>query len=262
MTVVVLAVALCPALLPAQQPDVHYYHQGKMPPGAIGSLQLLQGGPVRGVFQPVEIKAPRGVLVSLAEAGQFTEPQAAPVRAGLLLGRPYRVRVMNVPLYEGLEVFPTIEVVDRLYTPPDQALRFPIEIEMALEDLELALDGKFVTRVIYLEDPQLALPVSREETGRQEWFEAPQGSDPLAVADRLGRPVAILRMGARVPTNSLAPDPQFLYGCPPLVRYAPRAEPPQPAGPTPQPSEPPRPVEAAPPGPAPPRTPSPEYRGP
>jgi hypothetical protein len=74
--------------------------------------------------------------------------------------------------------------------------------------------------VIYLEDPRSALPVS-EDPDRQTWFEAPRGADPLAVADQLGRPMAILRMGARLPDYAAGPDLGFLFGCPPLVRYEP-----------------------------------------
>jgi len=48
------------AMLSAQQPGVHYLHQGIMPPGAIGSRQLQRGGPLPGYFQPVEIKARPG----------------------------------------------------------------------------------------------------------------------------------------------------------------------------------------------------------
>ncbi len=36
----------------------------------------------------------------------------------------------------------------------------------------------------------------------------------------LGRPVAILRMGGRVP--NAGPDPNFYYGSPPWVAYPPR----------------------------------------
>jgi len=41
----------------------------------------------------------------------------------------------------------------------------------------------------------------------------------LAVADALGRPVAILRMGGRLPETSQNPDPIFFFGCPPFVCY-------------------------------------------
>ena len=202
--------------LPAQQPPVHYLHHGIMPPGAIGSQQLQRGGPLPGFYQPVEIKAPPGVSISLAVNQQFDDAQPAPRKAGFLIGAVYRLRVTNIRMAEGLEVFPTIEVIDRLYAPPDQQRRFAIPIDMTEEDLKLAIDGKFVTRVIYLEDPRQALPV-RDNPQSQMWFEAAPGADPLAVADGLGRPVAILRMGARLPDPGEVQSPNFFYGSPPFV---------------------------------------------
>jgi hypothetical protein len=207
------------AMALAQEPPVHYLHHGAMPPGAIGSRQLQRGGPLPGFFQPVEIKAPGGALVSLAIASQFDAPQAAPRRVGFLIGSVYRLRVTNIPGAEGLEIFPTIEVIDRIYAPPDQQIRFAIPIELAQLDLELAIGGKFVTRVIYLENPLGAVPV-RSDPKSQSWFEVGPKADPLAVADTLGRPVAILRMGGRLPDQ--VPDPVFFFGSPPFCQYPPR----------------------------------------
>jgi hypothetical protein len=206
------------AALPAQEPSVHYWHHGVMPPGAIGSMRLQRGGPVCGFYQPVEIRAPRGILVSLAPAGEFEPERPAPRTVGLLIGAVYRLRVTHIRLAEGLEVYPTIEVIDRLYAPPGQERRFAIPVDLTGEDLRLALDGKFVTRVIYLEDPRTALPVRVPASG-QNWFDIVPGQDPLAVADGLGRPVAILRLGGRVPDQG--PDPAFFFGSPPFVSYPP-----------------------------------------
>lgn len=219
----------------AQQPPVHYLHQGVMPPGAIGSRQLQRGGPLPGFFQPVEIKAPPGALISLAVGNQFDDAQPAPRRGGFLIGAVYRLRVINVRLAEGMEVFPTIEVIDRLYAPPDQQVRFAIPIDITEEDLKLAIDGKFVTRVIYLEDPRHALP-ARDNPQSQSWFEAAPGQDPLAVADGLGRPVAILRLGARLPDRTESPDPSFFFGSPPFVAYPPQPAVTPKAAPVPPPS--------------------------
>ena len=216
--VVVLVVWGAPAGLFAQAPGVHYLHQGVMPPGAIGSRQLLRGGALPGYFQPVEIKAPAGALVSLAATGQFDAAEKAPLTVGMLIGSVYRLRVTNIPQYAGMEVFPTVEVIDRLNAPPGRAPKFPIPIELSLADLRLAMEGKFVTRVIYLEDPRTALPVAEDPKG-QSWFEAGPGHDPLAMADSLGRPVAIIRLGARLPSGP-GLDDQFLFGCPPFVKYA------------------------------------------
>ncbi|MGE0606767.1 MAG: hypothetical protein AB7O62_06540 [Pirellulales bacterium] len=208
-----------PAL--AERP-AHYLLHANLPPGAIGSWQLLRGGPHAGYFQPVEINAPQGALVSLAEQGHLEKLQPTPRLAGMLIGAVYRLRVANIPNRLGAEVFPTIEVIDRLYPPENQAARFPIVIELTAEDLQLAADGKYVTRVVYLEDPDNALPVRQEEQG---WFDAVAGEDPLRVADELGRPVAVVRMGGRVPADPADPGMEFLYGAPPWQRYTPKAAP-------------------------------------
>lgn len=200
----------------AQMPSTHYRHHGDMSPGAIGSWQLQRGGPLPGYFQPVEIRAPEGARIWLSAAGQYVEPHAATVKAGFLIGSVYRMRITNIPFNEGLELYPTIEVIDRLYPPPGQATRFPIPIELTLEDIELALDGRYVVRVIYLEDPVMALPVA-QTADEQTWMDAGPGNDPLRMADELGRPVAILRMGARLPLN--AADEGLAAHAAPWIRY-------------------------------------------
>ena len=202
----------------ADPPPVHYQHEGILAPGQIAAARLPRGGPVVGYFQPVEIKAPLGVSVALAEGSQFGPLQPAPVRVGLLIGPVYRLRVTHIPQHPGEELYPTLEVIDRLYAPMGQEARFAIPVQLHQEDLELALEGKLVTRVIYLEDPQRALPVSAEADG-ENWFEVGAGRDPLAVADQLGRPVAILRMGGRVPLNPEQPEPEFMGPPAPYQKY-------------------------------------------
>lgn len=212
-------VGLLASSVAAQQPNVHYWHHGEVPTGAIGNWQLQRGGPLPGYFQPVELKGPAGLQVSLAAYGQFQEAQSAPMRVGMQVGRVYRLRVMGIPLHDGEELFPTIEIIDRLYTPSGQEMRFAVPVEISQEDLELALEGKFVTRVIYTENPEAALPWTEPPRG-QNWFEVGPHEDPMLVADTLGRPIAILRIGARVPTGEL--DMNFLYGCPPYLALPPR----------------------------------------
>lgn len=233
-TPLVVAVLLALANgLSAQEPGPHYWGPGVTVPGAVASRQLLRGGPVPGYYQPVEIIAPAGTAIALPAGGQFDQSQAVPAHAGLLIGPVYRLRVTNIPDNPGLEVFPTVELIDRLYPPPGQERRFAVPIQLSEEDLKLALSGKFVTRVVYLENPQYALPA--RNTNGQNWFDIGPGRDPVAVADNLGRPVAIVRMGGRLPTDpDGTPGPDFLYGSPPWLKFAPVSVPAQ-AQPTPAP---------------------------
>jgi hypothetical protein len=192
----------------------HYLNKADMPPGVIGLRQLQRGGPLPGYFQPVEVSAPDGTLLSISTAGGFSEAKRDKLLAGMLIGHVYRLKVSNIPLHEGHELFPTIEVIDRLHPPPGQAARFPIPIVLTQEELQFALDGRYVLRVIYLENPRNPLLI-REIPGEQPFFEIAPGQDAMQTADRLGRPMAILRMGSRVPLPE-EDQSHFLYQHPPV----------------------------------------------
>jgi hypothetical protein len=206
----------------AQERPVHWLNAGALPPGAIGSQRLHRGGPLPGYFQPVRIRAPQGARISLATEGSFSNAESNDMLVGLQIGPVYQLQVSDIPNSNGLELYPTIEMIDRTYPPPCLTLRYPIPIDLTQEELELAARGAFVTRIIYIEDPHLALPVARKANDELPWFEAPAGEDPLVTADRLGRPVAILRIGGRVPNpDDIAKGYQ---GVPKFVTFAPPPE--------------------------------------
>jgi len=213
----------CSTAVLAQDRPVHWLHAGATPPGAIGRLRQMRGGPLTGFCQPVAIRAPQGARIAPAAGSAIYQGQSSSqgkttkLLVGLAIGPVYRFKITEIPEHPGLELFPTLEVVDRLYPPPGQQLHFPIPVELTLEELLLAAEGRFITRVIYLEDPDLAPAIAREGE-QQPWIEARAGEDPLVTADHLGRPMAILRLGGRVPDNTQH-DPTFLYGAPPAIIY-------------------------------------------
>lgn len=200
----------------AQQP-IHYFQDARLPLGAVGRGQLMRFQRMRGYPQPVEFLAPRGVRIAAAAGSGFEPPRPAPYKVGLQVGHVYRFQVTSIPLHPGEELYPTVEVINRLHPPAGREWRFPVPIELTQEELEFALDGRYVTRVIYLEDPAMALPVRQQGT-QQRYFEAARGRDPLRVADELGRPMAILRIGSRVPVSG---DPTFLLSSPPVLHAPP-----------------------------------------
>jgi hypothetical protein len=222
----VLVVLLSGLTASAQDRPVHWLNAGAMPPGAIGSQRLERGGPLSGYFQPVRIRAPEGARIALApeSANSAASTRTTPANealVGMQIGFVYRLRVTNIPNNEGLDIYPTIELIDRLFPPRGLALRFPIPIDLTQDELELAADGAFVTRVIYVEDPLHALPVARHAKGDQPWTEAPAGEDPLVTADRNGRPLAILRLGSRGPDAKSGAA--SVTAAPPMVVFDPSA---------------------------------------
>lgn len=206
----VAAVALpCSALAQVVATD-----SGMPLPGTVGPWK--PPSPVSPYFQPVEFIAPPGVSISMAQQGTFLPPLPAPITVGVLVHPVYRLRITGIPSFAGRELFPTLELLDRLCPPPGQESRFAVPVELTQEDLRLALEGHFVTRVIYVEDPQTALPIV-EDPHHPNWFDAGPGRDPVAEARHWGRPIAILRLGSIVPDERRGVDWQFLNGCPPLV---------------------------------------------
>ena len=226
ITAGVVALIAMPALnadaqLPRQElPKVTYLQNSDSAPGVVGAGRLLRGGAVMGFFQPVEVSGPEQLEVALAQSGQFLPPLSAPVKVGMLVGSVYRLRVTNIPLRPGEELYPTIEVLDRMYAPRGREHRFPIPVRLEQEDLLSALSGALVTRVIYLEDSQAASPLA-EQPGTQRVTDVAGNDNALQVADQLGRPMAILRIGSRVPADLQGDLTGFLYNSPPWTPLSP-----------------------------------------
>ena len=132
----------------------HHMDRYDMPPGAVSiSRQLGSGHPVSNYYQPVSFVGPDGTQIALATSDDFSPSQDGPVLAGILIGPAYRLKVSGILYHEGVEVFPTVEIIERVCPPPGLQTIFPIPIVFTHEDLELGIAGGMVTRVVYLEDP-------------------------------------------------------------------------------------------------------------
>lgn len=160
-------------------------------------------------MQPIRIELPTEGTISVYSAspaplGQLTSPAQFSINAG----HHYRLRLADMPELPAVEVYPSVELIDHLHPPAGQEHDFPIPVVFSIEDLRLALEGKLVTRVIYLEQPQLA---NSRDPLRGEFPQTVSPADnALFEADRLGRPIAIVRIGGRIP---LGPDvPLSFFG--------------------------------------------------
>ena len=200
----------------AGQQATHNLFNSQMPTGEIGQHQLRRRPALRGFSQPVQVKLPESAEVSVAEGTGFSTPSSGLALFGLQVGEVYRLKVDRIPNRTGT-VYPSIELLDRMHPPRGKETRYPIPIEISLDDLRLALAGKFVTRVVYVEDPRDALPA--RELPDQRYFEVLPEEDPLIIAGELGRPVAILRLGSVAPGSS-GMTSDFLFGSPPVVHHA------------------------------------------
>lgn len=174
-------------------------------PGAIGVPGRLQPGPrpestLPHDVQPVAIRGPEGTLVAVETATGWTPLQPGPLRIGLVVGRPYRLRIGGIRGREGDELFPSIRVVARLATPAGMDWRFPVEVVIDRDDIDAALAGSLVRRVVYVDcDPGEPTYVPNG------WFDVKPGDDAFEVARTLGDPVAEVVIGNRLPSPGNVP---------------------------------------------------------
>lgn len=133
-------------------------------------------------------------------------PLVIPGRQNFSQGAIYRLKLTNLTDRPGVELYPTLEIAP--VTPRTDAYlaHAPIPVQFTDEDLDQVLSGNFVTKVVYLPDPEFQeLALAGVETLVSTRLDP--GVDPIAEADRRGSIMAILRIGnldLQLPGNGLA----------------------------------------------------------
>jgi len=200
--VFIVAVAISGCKLPFQHnlpPTSMLMHPG---PGVDGP------GPGVMVFGPpamptaeqtsqIYFVGPEGMVVTwdVGAPGQFdSEPLVCPQRYNFPQGAIYRVKLTNIDGLPGVELYPTLEVGPS--TPRTEAFlaHNAIPVQFSREDFDQILSGNFVTKVIYLPDPEFQ-ELALAGVGTLVSTRLDPGVDPIEEADRRGAILAILRVG-------------------------------------------------------------------
>jgi hypothetical protein len=209
LSLVSLAVALGLTTLGCAFP----HHQHNLPNAA----QLMEpgpgvGGPGPGVLPPtlppamipfsmpsvqVLFARPEGMQIRWDVSGYSpfdSTPLIVPGRQNFPQNGLYRMKLTNIPGREGTELYPTVEIGPT--TPRSEAFlaHNAIPIQFTEEDFDQVLAGNFVTKVIYLPDPEFQeLALAGVETLVSTRLEP--GVDPITEADRRGSILAVIRLG-------------------------------------------------------------------
>jgi hypothetical protein len=157
------------------------------PPPAVGP----------GATSQVSFVGPDGLQVSWATSmpGMFDSmPLVAPARQNFQQGAIYRLKVTRIPGHEGSELYPTLEVAPAMPRTDAFLAHNAIPVQFTPEDFDQVLGGNFVTKVIYLPDPEFQdLAVAGVETLVSTRLDP--GLDPIVEADRRGAILAVVRLG-------------------------------------------------------------------
>jgi uncharacterized repeat protein (TIGR01451 family) len=113
-------------------------------------------------------------------------------------GYLYRVEVGRLPGRPGVSIYPTLEVRGSLCIPPKlRAASFPAPVVLTEADIEAVLAGALVTKVVYLENPDRAVPLATRADLPIE-LDLPPSAHLLDEARERGRPMLVVRMGGRL----------------------------------------------------------------
>jgi hypothetical protein len=141
----------------------------------------------------------------ISGGGVFSlEPLVTPASMDFPQGAIYRLKLTHVPGLEDQTFYPTLEIGPS--TPRTEAFlaHNMIPIQFTAQDFAQVATGNFVTKVIYLPDPEhqeLALAGVEELSS----LRLDPGVDPIVEADTKGTILAIIRMGNKDIREPAAP---------------------------------------------------------
>lgn len=166
-----------------------------IPPGGGVMMPPMMGGMVS--TAQVTFGNPDGMQVryDVGGAGMFdSEPLVVPARQNFPQGGLYRLKLTNIPSRPGVELYPSVELA---YANPRTGAYLAhnsVPLQFTEEDFDQVLTGNFVTKVIYLPDPEFQGPALAGIDTLVSTRLDP-GIDPIVEADRRGSILAIIRLG-------------------------------------------------------------------
>jgi hypothetical protein len=202
LTVILVAAvaSICGTTAAFAQGSVYQPLDQRTPPGVAGHWAAMLGRATPLYLQPVKVELPsQGSVTFYDVSTRKQHTVAAPAMARLGVGFTFRVRIDidRTATAPATTLYPSIEIIDRLHPPLGKADQFPIPVRFTQDEIELAAAGKMVTKVVYLEQPQLAIPADDPLPTTT----IPPFENLLKEADRRGRPMLIVRLGGRQPDS-------------------------------------------------------------
>jgi hypothetical protein len=150
-----------------------------------------------GMTSQIAFVGPEGMTVAwdVGEAGMFdSTPLVCPGRYNFPQAAIYRLKLNNVPGRPGVDLYPTLEVGPSMPRTEAFLAHNAIPVQFTPEDFDQVVSGNFVTKVIYLPDPEYQeLALAGVETLVSTRLDP--GVDPIVEADRRGAILAIVRLG-------------------------------------------------------------------
>lgn len=149
----------------------------------------------------VKFTLPEGVGIETMPGTAMAKSLPATGTFGFRPGYVYRVRLTGLTSNPDEALYPEIEVRGSIAPRPGMNyMEYPATISLSAPELVKAAAGSLLTKVIYLEDPEKAIPVKSSPDQPLEQI-ADTDEDAISAAVDNGRLVMIVRLGNRTPTQ-------------------------------------------------------------
>lgn len=172
-------------------------NHNKSVPETIPPSQMFFSGPA-GMQVTWDVKS-RGAFDS--------QPLAVPARYNFPRGFVYVLKLTKIPGHPGIELYPTLEVVEACTETEAYLGHYAIPVEFTDEDFKEALGGKLVVKITYV--PKTEPNRKNPEVDTIVSTKLGPGVDPIEEAARRGRILAMVRLTKdrpKFPTGEQACD--------------------------------------------------------
>ena len=123
-----------------------------------------------------------------------SEPLVCPGTHDFAQGNIYRMKLSNIPGREGKELYPTLEIAPTMARTQAFLAHNSIPIEFTDNDFDQVLSGNFITKVVYLPNPEYQ-GLAMAGVGTLVNTQLEPGVDPIVEASNRGAILAVIRMG-------------------------------------------------------------------
>jgi hypothetical protein len=150
-------------------------------------------------------------------SGTFdSEPCVCPATHDFGQGAIYRLKLSNIPGRQGKELYPTLEIAPTMARTQAFLAHNSIPIEFTDNDFDQVFSGNFITKVVYLPNPEYQ-GLAMAGVGTLVNTQLEPGVDPIVEASNRGAILAVIRMGNKDLSNTVAEKQRQVLTAPAFV---------------------------------------------
>jgi hypothetical protein len=165
----------------------------RMPPPSVPTSQINFLG-VESLVIRYDAQAP----------GMFdSAPLVCPATHDFGQGAIYRLKLSNIPGHAGKELYPTLEIAPTAARTQAFLAHSSVPVEFTDNDFDQVFSGNFVTKVVYLPNPEFQ-GIAMSGVGTLVNTQLQPGVDPIVEASKRGSILAVVRMGNKDLSSTIA----------------------------------------------------------